>query len=165
MVATELRPHRFTIVLSPNRSATWQQSKLLIFILGGVTLIIATIWTLLGVWLVLPFAGLEVSLLAYLTYRVSCYTYQKQIIEFTDNTISILAGRTKILPQLSFARDDCYLVIIEPEHEFDTTSLVLTDHQHSCHVGKFLNEQDISATRAALKKAGIRECPRQWWKH
>ena len=80
MVKIKQLPGSIQIILKPNRSLTWRQSLLVMCALGGFCLSIAIVWTFVGAWLILPFAGIEVGLLALVMYLVSCSTYDKQVL-------------------------------------------------------------------------------------
>ena len=68
------------IRLLPNRSATWANTKLLMAAMIFFVMVIALAWAFVGAWVILPFAGFEVGLFALLMYKVSRFTYSKQII-------------------------------------------------------------------------------------
>ncbi|MEL7289923.1 MAG: DUF2244 domain-containing protein, partial [Pseudomonadota bacterium] len=63
MVEVSTFEHQVQLHLSPNRSATWQQTKHLIAAFALFISSIAIAWSLAGAWVILPFAGLEVGLL------------------------------------------------------------------------------------------------------
>jgi uncharacterized membrane protein len=52
-----------TIVLRPNRSWTWRANRYLVYTLLLVSGSIAVSFTLKGMWLVLPFTAIEMSVL------------------------------------------------------------------------------------------------------
>ena len=96
MVKLHHTGERWVLTLSPNRSANWVQTKLLITTMAFFVLIIALAWTLVGAWLVLPFAGIEVALLWFIAYKVSLYTYQQQVITITATSIELQLGTYRL---------------------------------------------------------------------
>src|SRR5690606_5899278 len=80
------------ITLLPNRSATWAETRLLLFIICGITLAIGVFWAFVGAWLVLPFSGLEAALVAYVLYRVCHGTYQRQVITCSAEQVLVQIG-------------------------------------------------------------------------
>jgi len=52
-----------TIVLKPNNSATWHFNVLIISSLTLLAFLIAGIFLIQGLWLILPFSGLELIML------------------------------------------------------------------------------------------------------
>jgi len=63
------------LTLQANRSANWRQNKIIIIVMPAFVMIISMAWSVMGAWVILPFAGFEVGLLAFLIYRVSYSTY------------------------------------------------------------------------------------------
>ena len=88
MVQLEKHDNAVTILLTPNRSITWVQAKWIIAFMIAVVMIIAIAWTFVGAWMILPFAGLEAGLFAYLMYKVTRFTYLKQIVNVSLIPIS-----------------------------------------------------------------------------
>jgi len=152
------------ITLSPNRSANWLQTKILIMIIGLVVMLIATAWSFVGVWMVLPFAGFEVGLLAFLMYRVSYASYQKQIITIDLQYVKFEAG--VYFPQQShlFTKCDTKLAILEPEGPYDLTKIRLGDNNAVVELGCFLNQDDRKLALQHLKEAGLRVHSNKWWR-
>ena len=89
MVANEFLDGNTVITLRPNRSASWQQTKIFLLVMAAPMFIIAVGWSIVGAWPILPFAGLEFGLLAFLTYRVCCRTYQKDKIIIKKDRVII----------------------------------------------------------------------------
>ena len=69
MVTIKQTPLFTVIKLSPNQSASWRETKIVITIMVLLVMSIAIGWTMAGAWIILPFAGLEVGLFAYFMYR------------------------------------------------------------------------------------------------
>ena len=165
MVELVRHPRATTIVLRPNRSATWRQNKILLLCLAVFVVIIAVSWAIAGAWVVLPFAGLEVSLLAFLMYRVSYNTYQKQVITINSNIITIEQGVYKAETQVTLPTEETHLSVKEAETEFDITKLALTVKNKSVAIGQFLNQKDTREAQTKLQQAGLTVCSDKWWKY
>ena len=73
--------------LTPNRSASWQDTKWLMLIFAVAVFTIAIGWAVVGVWIILPFAGVEVVLLIFIMYQVSRSTYRWETIDIAPHTI------------------------------------------------------------------------------
>ena len=80
------------IVVCPNMSGQWRTTKLFLLIVSSLALLIATAFALLGLWLILPFAGLEIIALVSLMYWVAHQCRRKQVITFTDNRVLVEKG-------------------------------------------------------------------------
>jgi len=92
MVEVSTFEHQVQLHLSPNRSATWQQTKHLIAAFALFISSIAIAWSLAGAWVILPFAGLEVGLLALIMYLVSKATYRWETLLISSNSIQVTSS-------------------------------------------------------------------------
>lgn len=164
MVKVKHKHDSVILTLQPNRSANWQQNKIIIMVMTAFVMIIATAWSVAGVWIILPFAGLEVGLLAFLTYRVSYSSYQKQIITIDDDTLTFHAGVYYPKCYLSFNKNKITVKTVEPKNEFEQTHISLFDEHQSITIGQFLNQGDRETTLAHFKKAKLHIHTDKWWK-
>lgn len=144
------------IVLQPNCSASWPQARRLIVALGGFTLAVATAWSLTGLWLVIPFAGLEVALLAYLVYRVSQAVHQRQVLTANHRYIVLEQGQQYPKQRWQFARSQSYFLAIRPAHEFDGHRIFLCHGHSRIELGHFLNKSDKGGLLKALRALKVR---------
>lgn len=165
MVRFDQLPDKKIITLSPNRSANWLQTKILLGFMGCFVLIIALGWLAVGVWLILPFAGLEMGLLAFLMYRGSYATYQKQIITIEQHLLIFEAGVYYPMRVVTFSRYEVEVRIIEPKLPLDNTVMSLRDDKIKVEFGQFLNQQDRQQTLEHLETSGIFVHSDRWWQH
>ncbi len=163
MLVTRASEQELSVRLCPNRSASWRQTKWLIALLGLTVGIISLGWLFAGVWVILPFAGLETALLAFLFYRVSKSTYQYQDIIIKPGAILVSTGKRE--PLLTLPRDSSHLAFYEGENEWHLPELQLISPAHNIEIGQFLNHADRHRLRHILADAGIMVCRKNWWKH
>jgi uncharacterized membrane protein len=163
MVERKIDKNIAIVTLSPNRSANWTQTKTLITIIGLFVLCIALIWAALGVWIILPFAGLEVSLLAFLLYRGSYSTYRKQVITINQDTLKFEAGVYHPKCLFQFDLKQLSINVKEPTLPFDFSELHFKDAQHHLAFGQFLNQDDRLLTLDYLQQAGVHIQSDRWW--
>ena len=164
MVTTQTNPDGTMITLSPNCSATMRQTRQVIYFISGFVFIIALGWAWAGAYLILPFAGLEVGLLAYFMQKVCYSTYEKEVINIKKEQVTIHSGLHSIEHTLSMKRSDTHVVVAQPDHPTDPIGLNLTDSKSRFELGTFLNKSDKIATRQALKQAGLNEFNSKWWR-
>lgn len=130
------------IIVSPNMSGDWRITKLCLWIISGLVLLIGATFSLLGLWLVFPFAGLEVIALVSLMVWVAHQCRRKQVITFEDNRIQVEKGyRTPGLSwdsELFFTR----LLIYKPMYRGHLCRIFLRSKEQKLEIGEFLNEQD-----------------------
>ncbi len=163
MVTTKSSQDGIIITLSPNRSATMRQTRGVIFLISTFVLIIAVGWAWVGVYYILPFAGLEVALLAYFMQKVCYSTYEKEVITIKQEQVIIHSGLHSIEHTMLMKRSDTQVVVSEPDNPSEPIELNLTDSTSRYEIGTFLNQGDKIATRKALKQAGLTEFNNKWW--
>lgn len=156
MVSIKQLPGKSQIRLIPNRSLSWRQSKLIMGVFACFCLTIAIVWAMVGAWLILPFAGLEVALLLGVTYLVSKSTYQQQIVLINRHHISLQKCQGKHLQDYLFEYDKSRLITFETHHPEDALELYLSDSEHSIRLAEFLNLDDQKTFIQLLGKKGIK---------
>ena len=142
MVIDELQHGLGRILLIPNQSATWQTNKWLIAALGTFTLFVATVWTLIGAWMVLPFAGLEVGLLAFFLHKVSRSTYRREVLHVEAEQLRIESGIEFPSRRWQFSRDRSHIRVVSPPHELSGHNIFLCGAEARIELGAFLNPED-----------------------
>ena len=163
MVKTDIDKTTATITLSPNRSVDWKEVKYWLAFLSMPALIIAIGWLVVGVWIILPFAGLELGLLAYFMYKVCYQNYRVQTITIEGHKVIVEAGIHQVKQVQSFSLPDCYLSVKKPVSPMETLELTLVGENRSSTIGDFLNPIDRELARRSLVAAGIVECSNRWW--
>ena len=160
MLETSISERGVTIRLQPNRSATWAQTKFLMWSFAIFVSSIATAWAFVGAWVVLPFAGAEVLALVLLMYLVSRATYQWQFIELTDKQIKIENSKRAAV---TFLRSTTHLYFYEDVSHGWLPRLVFKTTSHMYEIGDFLNETDRTELRKLLQSHGVIVCKNKWW--
>lgn len=156
MVKVKQLPRAVQITLLPNRSLTWQQTRLIMVVFGSFCLSIALIWSFVGAWLILPFAGIEVGLLAFVMYLVSKNTYDKQSLIINEQYVCLSFGRQSKANQMLFKRDATKLITYEVNHPEDVKELYLTQEHNKKRLGEFLNLEDQKVLLLHLAKYGLK---------
>lgn len=163
MITSKQYEDQWRIVLQPNRSASWTQSKLFIGILATPIAFIALGWSIVGVWIVLPFAGLEIGLLALLMFKVSHQTYQEQTIVIKKETISIETGFRQKIEQ-TVSRSGCHVLYSETENDWQLPVISVISDKVEITLGQFLNLTDRQLLKLELQRAGLVICRPHWWR-
>ncbi len=146
--------------LTPNRSASWKQTKLLMIGFALVVVSIATAWSLAGAWVILPFAGAEVFALVMVMYVVSRATYQWELITLTAKGIMITNSKGV---RLSLDRTHAYLFYLEDTTNTDLPRFIIATPHAKFEVGNFLNMADKQQLLNHLDDAGLIICKNKWW--
>ncbi|MFT5838005.1 MAG: putative membrane protein [Flavobacteriales bacterium] len=164
MVKVKRKNDSVILTLQPNRSANWRQNKIIILLITAFVMSIAMVWSVMGVWMILPFAGFEVGLLAFVMYRVSYFTYQKQIITINNRSVTFESGVYYSKQCLYFDKKTLSVITIEPQTAFEQTLISLEDKQKKVIIGQFLNQQDRQTTLTHFQEAQLYVHSDKWWK-
>ncbi|MDC8830578.1 DUF2244 domain-containing protein [Alteromonas gilva] len=152
------------IELKPNRSADWIHNKWLMLAMAIVAFTIASAWALFGLWVVFPFAGIEIGLLCYLVYRVSHQTYRKETIAIEQTHIHIQSNQRQSMC-ISLLREDTHVELAESPLDWYLPQVKLVSGDNSVAIGEFLNQSDRHQLYEEIKKLGIPAWRHHWWKH
>lgn len=130
------------IVLSPNQSAQWRVTKIFLWLTSCYMLLIASLFALAGLWMVFPFAGIEVIALVVLMSWVACQCRCKQVIYLCDNRIRIEKGYRS--PRVVWDSEIFWtrLIIDKAPYRGHPNKLILRSKQQQLEIGEFLNEHD-----------------------
>lgn len=162
MIKTIERPHKSIIRLEPNRSASWQQTKLVIMCLSGFMLLLGVGWLIAGVWLILPFVFLDIFVFSYFFYRVCQATYRREYIIISADKVVCRSGIRRLGRSVNFRRP-CYLVVHKRPSSSHLYAFSLSDDINFLPIGRFLNEDDLHQLRRLLRDRGLIEINQQWW--
>ncbi len=140
---------RFTIM--PNRSLSWLASLGAFAAISGVTLGIAAVCAALGLWLVLPFAGFEVLVLAIGFYETAWRVPLREVIEIRADVIEVLKGRRNPGMRWSFPRAWTQVQLEPPTSVWYPSRLMLASHGRRLCLGACLSEDERSQLAGALR--------------
>ena len=124
--------------------------------LGALCFSIALFWALQGAWMILPFAGLEIALLAYLSLRVCSNSYNKQVIHINEAQIQIEWGYMYPKKHWQFQREQAQFVIHRAKHSLSPDHVELCDKtQPPLRLGEALNREDIQQFTQLIRGSGV----------
>lgn len=146
------------LILMPDRSLNWEQNKRFIWISGMVCGTIAVAFTLtLGAWVILPFAGLEILLLASALYYVSWKLSYRHILTIRNNNLILEKGVYRPRGRWEWPLKECFLSYQSPKHDWEAKQLYLHHESKDAmmtikiSLGEFLNPSDAETTIQVLK--------------
>lgn len=138
--------------LAPNSSLSWKQSKLLFLFFAGVLSVVSLYFSLMGAWLVLPFAGLELAVLGVGLYLQCRWSAQEQIIELAGDSIRISSGRrnrsTVLFPLHWFQ-----IKLQRNRHHWYPSRLIVGSHGRFLEIGRYLVEEERERVAEQLQSA------------
>jgi len=150
------------ITLCPNRSASWHETKQFLWLLAVPIMMIALGWSYVGAWVVLPFAGIEFGLCAFLFYRVSHASYHQQHLLLDDSHIYVSEGYRR-WRERKLVRRGALLNVYETEQHWHLPKLQLANDSDVITIGHVLNLEDRKALIDLLAREGIIVCKNRWW--
>jgi uncharacterized membrane protein len=140
------------IELVPNCSLSPQGAAFFFGTLTGVTLTIATLFVVQGYWPVLPFAGLELALLAWALAASMRRRHRRERIEVSEGQIVIETTLRGELTRVVFSRHWARIRLRAPFYAPHPSQLVIESHGRAVEVGGFLNEEERRKLAERLKR-------------
>jgi uncharacterized membrane protein len=95
VIENHMRDDRGTgyLLVVPNQSLSWHGNKVFIAVTGAILLTLAVYFALYGLWLIVPFAGLELAGLWAALYYTSLRQQCREVIRFTETEVVVQRGR------------------------------------------------------------------------
>lgn len=130
------------IVLSPNLSARWRTNVNFLYIATFFAFVIGVGFASIGLWLILPFTGIEIFALVSLVYYVAHKCHRIEVIHFDSQKICVERGYRA--PESSWSSDTFWtrLVVGEQTNPRYPIRLFLRGRQEQIEIGAFLNNDD-----------------------
>ena len=142
-------------MLRPNRSCSWRTNQWFIAIVGLQASLVGAFFWFKGLYLVLPFAGLETLAVAAAFYVVSRRTYAWEAVVVADDDLEVIAGNHHAdARQWRFRRHGLQLVL-QPAGDGRARSRLSIAMPRSLRVeiGRFLSEGERRALHRSLQQA------------
>ena len=154
------------IIIRPNRSMTWEQTKLVYFGIASYSLVIAGALAIVGFWPVLPFAGGEIAVLGIAFYLNALAGRSVQVVTVGEETVRVEKERPGPRCEWQFQRAWAR-VDINWSAGNRASCLVVRSHGNEVVLGEFLPEPerrrlaatliDMMGNRAPVGARGIRD--------
>ncbi|MEE4375926.1 MAG: DUF2244 domain-containing protein [Candidatus Competibacteraceae bacterium] len=149
-IESDLNDGHCRFVLSPNQSLSWRGSLWFFLSLLLVSSVIAVSMTMLGFWLILPFAGLEMLALGLGLYVVACRCYEREVILIGAEDIRIERGRGYPRQHFTVGRVWARVVLERCPRDWYPSKLLIRSHGRAVEVGRFLHEEERRQLATAL---------------
>jgi uncharacterized membrane protein len=142
-----------TFVVTPNYSMTWRENKIFIASLALVSFSIAGGFAMQGLWLILPFAGLEMMMLTGILYWSSLRATRCEVISINAENIIVEVGRNKTRHLHSFQRAWTRVEVRPPARPHWQSRLVMRSKGKELEIGACLNDEERKSLAASINKA------------
>ena len=146
----------YRIVLSPNCSISWRDLLLFYVFTCVIALAIGVFFSLQGLWLVLPFSGLEMAALGYALYLTSRKVYRQEVITLDQNRTRVEKGVQRIDESWEFETPWLRFVDEPLGPSRRQRRLALGSHGNYVEIGHFLDNTEKDALAFQLKDCIIR---------
>ncbi|WP_111495181.1 DUF2244 domain-containing protein [Marinobacter bohaiensis] len=150
-----------SLLLTPNRSLSWRGNLRVWFALLVVSVLIAGGMAWAGAWLILPFAGLELSALAWAIYTTCRECQRCEVLSIDADTLCLERGRQRKLAEWQLPRRDTRIHLVAARHPWTPPRLFLMHRELEIGLAPFLNMDDTHALVGLLERQGIRVEQRQ----
>jgi len=127
--------------LLPNRSSSWTQTRRFLMVIALLDGLIALLFAWQGLWLVLPFSGLDVAALGAGLYCCSRATYRRELILVEGERVVVLRGGERVECRDELARAWTRLQW-QSVCERGCSRLLLGSHGRFFEIGAFLVETE-----------------------
>lgn len=158
MIAAEFDENaiRGQIVLKPNRSWTWRANTYLVGSLMVISGVIAGVFTVNGMWLVLPFTIIEMSVLSACLYYCVRRTHTTEILTLSKSTLVFERGVNKPTQRFDFDRYFSRFLVEAATHPWYRKRVNLRCREQQFEVGSFLSNDEkdhlISQLRHMIRR-------------
>lgn len=142
-------------LLTPNRSMSWKGNMRIWLALLLLSALIVTGFSLIGAWVILPFAGLELAALAAGFYYSSRQCQKQEVLVLGPSGIRLEKGIKRKEAEWEMPRQYTRVWQDEPRHPFTPSKLHLQFRDQEISLGSFLNLDDTDALLAILQRYGI----------
>ena len=146
----------YRFVLAPNCSISWPELLLFYLLTCLVALAVGLFFALQGLWLVLPFSGLEMLALGGGLYVTSRRVYRKEVITLDPEHIRIEKGVQRINQSWEFKTPWIRIIDELPDRRSPRRTLAISMYGESVEVGSFLANSEKEALAFQLKGCIIR---------
>lgn len=141
-----------SITLTPNCSLTPRAAWGFFGSLCIVTFAISAMVAARGFWPVLPFAGLEMGLLAWALHASLQRRHHRQTITVTDESVEIEDVDRERCERIVFQRYWARVKMRAAESPLHPSQLTIESHGRRCEIGRFLNEQERRSLAKRLQR-------------
>lgn len=151
--STDVDEHRCEFLIRPNRSMTAKGMSLFVFMVGMGVFLVAIRFVLLGAWVILPFAVLEVGLLAagfWLYERASRY---RETVQVSRNSFLITQESVNACHTWRFNPHWVQVTLKLDPDDWYPSKLLIKSHGEQVEIGACLTNQEREELSTAIKQS------------
>ncbi len=151
-IATEISaPTQF--IVQRNQSLSWHENKIFICYIAVLSLGIASVFAYQGLWLILPFAGIEILALTLGLYVCCVQGQEREVITVDNENLLIETGRLKPEQHWQFNRTWLQLELKESQFERHPSQLIVRSKGKEIEIAKKLTNKERKSLAKSLAQA------------
>lgn len=162
MVTIEEKGENVKLILRPNCSLSWRGNKAVFLCiavwLGGFGLAFAA----MGAWVILPFVGLELAVIAASLYYVSWKLAHCEVLTITRDEVYLAKGVDSPKASWTLPREQVIVHVVAASHPWGCPTiqlladrLITSGGREPVQVGEFLNQDDCKELLRQLVSARL----------
>ena len=140
-------------IVRRNQSLSWRGNKLFIYFMAVISFGIAGMFAFQGLWLILPFAGLEILVLTVALYTCSLRCRDQEVVTVEENLVIVEKGRQKPLEAWKFERAWINLELVKSPFQSHPSKLIIRSKGKETEIGKCLTNDERKSLSESLAKA------------
>ena len=140
-------------IVRRNQSLSWRGNKLFIYFMAVISLGIAGMFALQGLWLILPFAGLEILALTFALYVCSLRCRDQEVVTISDDVVTVEKGRQNPSEAWQFERAWLKLELIKSPLQGHPSKLLMRSNGKETEIGRCLTNDERKSLSDSLAKA------------
>lgn len=140
-------------VIRPNGAMNAKASIAFFTSLAFLSFAIAGVFFVLGMWPILPFAGLEMAFLASVLYLCHRRGKRREVVTISGDTVVISRGSTRPERVCFFRRAWAQVCIESSPFRGHPQRLLIGSHGRRVEVGSYLSEPEKTALADRLREA------------
>jgi uncharacterized membrane protein len=140
------------IELAPNCSLTPAGARWFVGSLAVVTFLVAGVCAAQGLWPVLPFAGVEIGLLAWAVRASLRRGAEREVIVVSEAHVVVERRSPSGSRQSVFPRHWARVTLRDPPAGRHLRRLTIESHGRACEVGRFLTDDERCRLAARLER-------------
>ena len=130
------------IVICPHCSLTRRGAVIFFAGLCLFCFTLAGLLALIGMWPILPFAGLEMLLLGWALHASLARRYRAEIIVLTESDVSVESRDRTHCQLMVFQRHWAQVKLRHPASRLHPSRLIIESHGRQCELGSFLTDEE-----------------------
>jgi len=144
MIERELDAGRATgrFVIRPQRSATWRQNLFLFAAIAVVAVPLATVWSVVGFWLILPICLLQLAFVLAAFWISNRALLAREVVTIEPERIVIEAGHRQPERRFELGRHWAQVLLDRNGPRNGRRRLIIRSRGEAVECGRFLNEEE-----------------------